>query len=180
MDTVPTGFLTIPDQNDAAMNPAAQTVLLAVRTLLNMPSPGGTMGTTLSAAQRHVTDALRAKSQACLRVFNDPEIITPLLCYRSGVLPLEATIQGTLPHIIGQLHPHPPIVVEFPVETYLSATHAVYFSPAARAMMSDKTGIEVALDNGDRKSLESYDQTPRSWPLVDGFSWHKSTTIRFA
>lgn len=171
METVTSGFLTIPEKNDTTMKTLRHKLrLLAVRTLLNMPSPSGAMGTTLRATQRCLTEALRSKSKTILDLFNDPEICTPLLCYRSGLSPLEQTLQHILPHLVGQMHPHPPIVVEFPVARFFNAHHAVFFSPPIRAMMADKQGIEIELEGGKRTPIEDYEHTPRMWPLVDGFS----------
>ena len=171
MDTVTSGFLVIPTKTDATMKTLRHKLrLLAVRTILNMPSPGGPIATTLRATQKSLTETLRAKSKNPLVLFDDPEILTPLLCYRSGVLSLDQTLKQILPHIVGQMLPHPPIVVECPIETLFTTDHAVFFTPAARALMADKKGIEIALEDGTHRPVEDYTHNPRSWPLIDGFS----------
>lgn len=162
-------FLTLPIEGQTPMKDLTHKLrLLALRELLTCAPPVGPVGTTLVALQRQMPALLKQDSASVLTLLGRPEVLTPLLCLKSGVGDASDLLAEMMPHFIAGLKPNPPLLWDVPFERLLVGDRWIQFSRPCRAMIADVSGVELELSDGKRVSVANVDSEARGWPLDEG------------
>jgi HEXXH motif-containing protein len=166
----PTGFLSLSASNETRTI-TRKVHLLAIRTLLTWPAATleGRLGRSLAALQSQLAMVLKDDPEAMILAIGLPEVITPLLTMRAGIMPAEPLLKQLVPPLLAAIHAQ----TTMPILWSESVTHLAKggtlfpFSPPVHAMVADASGVEVETATGERIDLKQLPGQPSVLQIRD-------------
>lgn len=149
MRTIPTGFLLLPPPADGTFSRLSRKVrLLALRRLLAAP---------LGGLRPRLVELARRRSPALLNALGSPDVLCALLVWERGLRPPASLQSALVPDLLGALPPSA-LLEALQWNQPVSAVRlprlgiSVRFTPPARAMLVDPSGLSFALEGGQKWS----------------------------
>ena len=178
MTDLPTGLLCLPSDTDNTVPRLRHKVRLVALKALLTANPGGLpsrMGLSLSTVQRVIQSMVRTDKAVVLAAIGAPDVLNPLLVLAVGMRPPAEVLRSAIPALMASLQPNARAVPEAILweaevhdvpQVHLGRT--LRFSPPAKALLLDASGLEVECHDGTRIPLDGQVQHP-SLQVEDAF-----------
>ena len=163
MRSLPSGLLALPAEHDARLASLSRKLrLLALRTLLTRPLDG--LSEPVRRALPRLTSALLAASRKngarVAAAIGDPDVLPRLLALEAGVADPDSMLRLAVPALLAALARargtlEESVLWDVPVTELPDPerTRLLRFSPPARGVLADPSGLEVRLADGTRLPL---------------------------
>lgn len=173
------GLLTLPAQGDQRFAGLLRKLrLLALRELLAGSTPGVSdeVRRALPGVRAALVAAARQRSAGTLALVGSPDVLPPALAMLANVAEPDAMLRRLVPTLLaglaktrGAMEESALWDVPFEVLPRVEAGTLLRFTPPARGLLADASGVEVRLNRGARLPLEKVDGGTPEVSLEDTF-----------